>query len=92
VLILDEPTSTLGVKESEIVLRFMRAAKERGIAIVFINHNVHHAWLIGDSFEILKRGSVSQTFDRAAISKDDLLTQMAGGEDFERLEAVFAPD
>jgi simple sugar transport system ATP-binding protein len=91
-LILDEPTSALGVKESEIVLRFIRTAKERGIAIVFITHNVHHAWLIGDSFEILKRGSVSQTFDRAAISKDDLLTQMAGGEDFERLEAVFAPD
>jgi simple sugar transport system ATP-binding protein len=92
VLILDEPTSALGVKESEIVLRFIHKAKERGIGIVFITHNVHHAWLIGDSFEILKRGSVSQAFERATITKDRLLTQMAGGEDFERLEVVFAQD
>jgi simple sugar transport system ATP-binding protein len=92
VLILDEPTSALGVKESEIVLRFVRRARERGIGIVFITHNVHHAWLIGDSFEILKRGSVSQTFEKSALSKDDLLTQMAGGEDLERLETAFASD
>jgi simple sugar transport system ATP-binding protein len=92
VLILDEPTSALGVKESEIVLRFVRRAKERGIGIVFITHNVHHAWLIGDSFEILKRGSVSQAFDRSALTKEQLLTEMAGGEDFERLEVAFAQD
>ena len=89
VLILDEPTSALGVKESEIVLRFVRNAKERGIGIVFITHNVHHAYLIGDSFEILRRGSVSQTFDKSALSKDDLLTHMAGGEELERLTAEF---
>ena len=92
VLILDEPTSALGVKESEIVLRFIRRAKERGIGIVFITHNVHHAWLIGDSFEILKRGSVSQAFEKSALTKDQLLTEMAGGEDLERLQVVFASD
>ncbi len=85
VLILDEPTSALGVKESEIVLRFVRRARERGIGIVFITHNVHHAWLIGDSFEILKRGSVSETLERAALTKEQLLTHMAGGEELERL-------
>ena len=85
VLILDEPTSALGVKESEIVLRFVRRARERGIGIVFITHNVHHAWLIGDSFEILRRGSVSETFERSALSKEQLLTHMAGGEELERL-------
>ena len=85
VLILDEPTSALGVKESEIVLRFVRRARERGIGIVFITHNVHHAWLIGDSFEILKRGSVSEAFERSALTKEQLLTHMAGGEELERL-------
>jgi simple sugar transport system ATP-binding protein len=90
VLILDEPTSALGVKESELVLRFIRNAKTRGIGIVFITHNVHHAWLIGDTFEILRRGSVSQTFTRSMLTKNDLLTQMAGGEDFEQLEASLA--
>jgi simple sugar transport system ATP-binding protein len=92
VLILDEPTSALGVKESEIVLRFVRNAKARGIGIVFITHNVHHAYLIGDSFEILRRGSVSQTFDKSALSKDDLLKHMAGGEELDRLTAQFEHD
>lgn len=92
VLILDEPTSALGVKESEIVLRFVRNAKARGIGIVFITHNVHHAYLIGDSFEILRRGSVSQTFDKSALSKDDLLRHMAGGEELDRLTAQFEHD
>ena len=91
-LILDEPTSALGVKESEIVLRFVRNAKARGIGIVFITHNVHHAYLIGDSFEILRRGSVSQTFDKSALSKDDLLKHMAGGEELDRLTAQFEHD
>jgi simple sugar transport system ATP-binding protein len=86
VLILDEPTSALGVKEAEIVLRYIRRAREKGIGIVFITHNVHHAWLIGDTFEILKRGSVSVTFAKAELTKNDLLTQMAGGDDLSRLE------
>jgi simple sugar transport system ATP-binding protein len=78
VLILDEPTSALGVNETEIVLRFVRQAKERGIGVVFITHNVHHAHMIGDVFEILKRGSVSVTFEKAALTKDALLVHMAG--------------
>jgi simple sugar transport system ATP-binding protein len=90
VLILDEPTSALGVKESEIVLRFVRRARDNGIGIVFITHNVHHAWLIGDSFEILKRGKASQAFRKADLSKDRLLTEMAGGEELEQLEVMFA--
>ena len=89
VLILDEPTSALGVKESEIVLRFIRRTRERGIGIVFITHNVHHAWLIGDRFEILKRGQASRTYDKADLTKDRLLTEMAGGEELEQLEEGF---
>ena len=78
VLILDEPTSALGVNETEIVLRFVRQAKERGIGVVFITHNVHHAHRIGDIFEILRRGSVSVTFEKATLTKDTLLVHMAG--------------
>jgi simple sugar transport system ATP-binding protein len=85
VLILDEPTSALGVKESEIVLRFVLKAKERGIGILIITHNVHHAWMIGDRFEILQRGNVSKTYEKSALSREELLTHMAGGEDLERL-------
>jgi len=89
VLILDEPTSALGVKEAEIVLRYIRHAKERGIGIVFITHNVHHAHLIGDTFEILKRGAMSETFTRQSLDKDALLRHMAGGNELARLELEF---
>jgi simple sugar transport system ATP-binding protein len=90
VLILDEPTSALGVRESEIVLRFIHRARGRDIGIVFITHNVHRAWLIGDTFEILKRGRASQAFEKAEISKDRLLIEMAGGEDLNQLEAALS--
>jgi simple sugar transport system ATP-binding protein len=78
VLILDEPTSALGVKETEIVLRIMRHAKERDIGIVFITHNLHHAYAIGDTFEILQRGTSSLIFHKEQISKTDLLGLMSG--------------
>jgi len=86
VLILDEPTSALGVREAKIVLRFVSQAKERGIGILFVTHNVHHAHLIGDIFEILNRGSVSATLGKATLTQDALLTYMAGGSDLTRLD------
>ena len=86
VLILDEPTSALGVKEAEIVLRITRNAKERGIGIVFITHNVHHAYLIGDTFEIMQRGRASRAVQKTQISKSDLLAEMAGAFGIEDLE------
>jgi simple sugar transport system ATP-binding protein len=86
VLILDEPTSALGVREAEIVLRYIRRARRQGIGVVFITHNVHHAFPIGDSFTILQRGRLSQTFRKDELSRSDLLTHMAGGEELEQLE------
>ena len=75
--------------EAEIVLRYIRRAKESGIGVVFITHNVHHAHLIGDTFEILKRGSISETIDKANLDKDALLRHMAGGNELGRLELEF---
>ena len=56
VLILDEPTAALGVKQSGVVLRYMLQASERGLGVVFITHNPHHAYPVGDRFLLLKRG------------------------------------
>ncbi len=56
VLILDEPTSALGVKQSAFVLRHIIAARNRGLGVIFITHNVAHALPIGDTFTILSRG------------------------------------
>ena len=59
------------------------------MGVVFITHNVHHAHLIGDTFEILKRGSISETIDKANLDKDALLRHMAGGNELGRLELEF---
>ena len=56
VLILDEPTAALGVKQSGVVLKYTAAARDAGLGVVFITHNPHHAYLVGDHFIILKLG------------------------------------
>ncbi|MER8479290.1 ATP-binding cassette domain-containing protein [Mesorhizobium sp. M1163] len=85
-LILDEPTSALGVKEAGIVLRLVQQAKARGVAVVFITHNAHHALTIGDRFTVLIQGAVAAQFRRGERSKEELLNLMAGGEELETLQ------
>jgi simple sugar transport system ATP-binding protein len=86
VLILDEPTAALGVKEAGIVLRYIAQARARGLGVVFITHNVHHAYPVGDRFTILNRGRSLGTYDRSQISREELVTMMAGGEELEDLD------
>ncbi len=85
VLILDEPTSALGVKEAAIVLRYMAQAKEEGLAVVFISHNVHHAYAVGDRFTVLDRGQSIGTYEKDETDIDELERLMAGGEELEQL-------
>ena len=92
VLILDEPTSALGVKEAGTVLRYIVQARERGLAVIFISHNVHHAYPVGDKFTVLNRGQSMGTFTKDEITKDSLETMMAGGEEFDKLEEELEAD
>lgn len=85
-LILDEPTSALGVNEAAIVLRHVIRARARGLGVVFITHNVHHALPVGDRFVILSRGRVAGTFDRAEMDEAQLNKHMGGGVEFEELQ------
>ncbi|HST72644.1 MAG TPA: ATP-binding cassette domain-containing protein [Kocuria rosea] len=85
VLILDEPTAALGVKQSGVVLRYILQAKERGLGVVFITHNPHHAYPVGDRFLLLKRGKSIGYYDKADIALGDLTAQMAGGAELEEL-------
>ena len=87
VLILDEPTSALGVKESAIVLRHAIAARNKGLGVIFITHNVQHALPIGDSFTILTRGRSGGTFRRGEIDAGRLHALMGGGAELEELQA-----
>jgi simple sugar transport system ATP-binding protein len=85
VLILDEPTAALGVKQAGVVLRYIAVARDRGVGVVFITHNPHHAYAVGDRFVILKRGCVDGDFSRGEVSVEDVVGRMAGGEELERL-------
>jgi simple sugar transport system ATP-binding protein len=78
ILILDEPTSALGVKQAEIVLGYVRQAKERGIGVILITHNVQHAYLIGDTFVVLFLGRQLGTFKKRDLTETQLLGLMAG--------------
>jgi simple sugar transport system ATP-binding protein len=85
VLILDEPTSALGVKQAGVVLRYIAQARERGLAVIFITHNPHHAYPIGDRFLILNRGQSLGNFAKSEIGRDELVRLMAGGAELEQL-------
>jgi simple sugar transport system ATP-binding protein len=85
VLILDEPTAALGVKQSGVVLRYVIQAKERGLGVIFITHNPHHAYPVGDRFLILKRGRSLGYWKKSEITMGELTGLMAGGAELEEL-------
>jgi simple sugar transport system ATP-binding protein len=85
VLILDEPTSALGVKQAGVVLRYLVQARDRGLGVVFITHNPHHAYPVGDRFLVLNRGRSLGDFGKGEISRDELTRMMAGGAELEQL-------
>jgi simple sugar transport system ATP-binding protein len=81
VLILDEPTSALGVKEAAIVLRHVIRARSKGLAVIFITHNVQHALPVADRFTILSHGRLAGEFVRGEVGQDELLRLMGGGDE-----------
>ena len=86
VLILDEPTAALGVKEAGVVLRYIAQARARGLGVVFITHNVHHAYPIADRFTLLNRGRSYGTFNKDDVTREEVVAMMAGGEELDELE------
>lgn len=86
VLILDEPTAALGVKQSGLVLKFVAAARERGIGVILITHNVHHAYPIANDFTLLNRGQSLGFYHKKQVSREEILEMMAGGEELKELE------
>jgi simple sugar transport system ATP-binding protein len=90
VLILDEPTSALGVKQSGVVLRYIVEAARRNLGVIFITHNPHHAWPVGDQFLILNRGQSLGSFAKEEIDQDALTGLMAGGAELRELQHELA--
>jgi simple sugar transport system ATP-binding protein len=87
VLILDEPTAALGVKEAAHVIRIVLQARQNGIAVIFVTHRVVHALTVGDHFAILIKGSKAADFRKGEKSRDEITDLMAGGEHMAELEA-----
>ncbi len=87
VLILDEPTAALGVKEAAHVLRIVLAARRRGLAVIFITHQVTHALTVGDHYAVLIRGALAADFRRGEKTREEIADLMAGGEAMSELEA-----
>ncbi|GAA4267855.1 ATP-binding cassette domain-containing protein [Frondihabitans peucedani] len=85
VLILDEPTAALGVKQSGVVLKYTAAARDAGLGVVFITHNPHHAYMVGNHFTILKLGQTVLDKRRDEVELDELTRQMAGGDELTEL-------
>jgi simple sugar transport system ATP-binding protein len=85
VLILDEPTSALGVKQAGLVLRRVAQAREKGLGVVFITHNPHHAYPVGDRFVVLNRGRLLGDYAKADIGRDELVRLMSGGAELDAL-------
>jgi simple sugar transport system ATP-binding protein len=86
VLILDEPTAALGVKQSGVVLKYIAAARDRGLGVIFITHNPHHAYMVGDHFSVLRLGTMELSASRAQVSLEELTNHMAGGAELAALK------
>jgi simple sugar transport system ATP-binding protein len=90
VLILDEPTAALGVKEATHVLRIIMQARASGIAVIFVTHNVLHAMTVGDRFAVLIHGQKADDFLKGERTREQITDLMAGGEAMAELEAELA--
>ncbi len=88
VLILDEPTSALGVRQTSNVLATIDKVRQKGIGIVFITHNVRHAMAVGDRFTVLNRGKTLGTAKRGEIKHEELQDLMAGGQELAELSTT----
>ncbi|MEL6523341.1 MAG: ATP-binding cassette domain-containing protein [Pseudomonadota bacterium] len=86
VLILDEPTSALGVRQTSNVLATIDKVRKQGVGVVFITHNVRHALAVGDRFTVLNRGKTLGTAQRGEITPEELQDMMAGGQELATLE------
>ena len=78
VLILDEPTSALGVAQTSMVLKYINQVRQKGLGVIFITHNVRHAYAVGDQFTVLNRGRTLGQHSKAEVDIDKLQDLMAG--------------
>lgn len=90
VLIMDEPTSALGVRQSGAVLRLIRRAAQRGTAVVLVTPKPQHAFWVGDRFLVFQRGRLVEDRSSDTLTLESLSYLMAGGGEVDELETAIA--
>ncbi len=90
-LILDEPTSALSVGETQKVLDYTFAAKERGMSVIFITHNISQVHAVADRFTIINRGRKLGDFYKSDVSEPEVAQMIISGLVPERLR-LFDPE
>lgn len=81
VIIMDEPTSSLTAKETEVLFRVIRSLKEKGVAIFYISHKLEEIMEISDRISVFRDGMHISTFDNDEnATQDKIVSQMIGRE------------
>jgi simple sugar transport system ATP-binding protein len=83
-LILDEPTSALSLRQTGRVLKSVDEARAKGISIIFITHNVYHVYPIADRFVILSHGESIAEFPKGKHSRDEVAELIVTGKEHAR--------
>lgn len=79
-LALDEPTANLSIKEASKVLDIIKQAKNQGISVIFITHNVYHVYPVADRFVILDHGTKIAEYNKGEVSPEDIIETIKEGK------------
>lgn len=90
-LILDEPTSQLSVKETAKVLRYIEEARDRGVSVIFITHNVRHVYSVADRFTVLSHGESIGEFQSNEVSEEEIADLIVQGKRASLLDGDLEP-
>ena len=87
VVILDEPTAALGVKEGNMVLELIRRVRDKGLPVILISHNMPHVFEIADRIHVARLGRRAAILDPKKISMSDTVAVMTGAMPPEKIPA-----
>ncbi|MFM2055121.1 MAG: hypothetical protein RL456_3158, partial [Pseudomonadota bacterium] len=87
VVILDEPTAALGVKEGNMVLELIRRVRDKGLPVILISHNMPHVFEIADRIHVARLGRRAAVLDPKRISMSDTVAVMTGAMPPEKIPA-----
>jgi fructose transport system ATP-binding protein len=80
VVILDEPTAALGVRESKHVLDLIRSLREHGLPVILISHNMPHVWQVADRVHVQRLGHCAGVISTATTSPEEAVAIMTGAK------------